>query len=276
VVLVAITIYPFIFAIRLSFFQYNIAKYYLGQTFIGMSNFARAFADPLFLNSLKNTFVLLSGALLFQFVLGFGIAILLNQKIRGIKFIRGLIITPLVIPPIVAGLLWRFMFNNEVGIIAYYLRLLGLWGKEMTLLGKPSTALLGIMIADSWQWTPLIVLILFAGLRSLPLEPFEAAEIDGASGWQKFIFLVLPLLRPLIGIALLIRIIDLYRIYDQVYVMTYGGPGTATETASFFVYRQGFIFFQMGYASSISVILLIICLGLSMLFVRLLLKMERE
>jgi len=240
-----------------------------------MGNFARAFADPLFLNSLKNTFALLCGALLLQFVLGFGIAILLNQKIRGIKFIRGLIITPLVVPPIVAGLLWRFMFNNEVGIIAHYLRLLGLWGKEMTLLGKPSTALLGIMIADSWQWTPLIALILFAGLRSLPLEPFEAAEIDGASGWQKFIFLALPLLRPLIGIALLIRIIDLYRIYDQVYVMTYGGPGIATETASFFVYRQGFIFFQMGYASSISVILLIICLGLSMLFVRLLLKMEK-
>lgn len=274
--LVAITVYPFIYAIRLSFFQYNIAKYYLGQTYVGLSNFVNAFADSLFLNSLKNTFLLMGGGILIQFVLGLGVALLLAQKLRGISVIRGFIILPLLLPPIVAGLLWRFLFNNEVGLVIYYLRLLGLWEKEATLLGKPSTALLGIMIADSWQWTPLISLILFAGIRALPQEPFEAAELDGASAWQKFVFLTLPLLRPLITIALLIRIIDLYRIYDQVYVMTYGGPGSASETASFYVYRQGFVFFRMGYASSLSIILLIICILLSMAFVRVLLRVEER
>jgi multiple sugar transport system permease protein len=162
----------------------------------------------------------------------------------------------MMITPIIVGLLWRFMLNDQTGLVNYFLAGLGLG--RFPFLSNANSALLSIIVADLWQWTPFVILLLYSGLQALPKDPYEAAELDGATGFQKFWYITLPAMRNTMLICILIRGMDAFREYDKVYTMTYGGPGSATESASFYIYRQGSVFFNTGFSTALSLIMLVL------------------
>jgi multiple sugar transport system permease protein len=208
-----------------------------------------------------------------EFLIGLTLALVLSRDVPGISAFRSLMLLPLALAPIVVGLLWRFMLGTEYGIINYGISLIGL--SRTDFLSNTSLALIVIAIVDLWQWTPFMFLILLAGVQALPVEPFEAAAIDGASRWQTLRHITLPLLRYPILVALLLRTIDAFRVYDLIFMMTRGGPINATDTLSWHIYNIGFRNFNMSYASALSWIMLIIVLGVVSIFVRLLLDRNR-
>jgi multiple sugar transport system permease protein len=248
-------IYPLLYSVWLSFQDRSrITRQY---EFAGLKQWQAAFADERLWHSLGVTCTYTVIALALQLVLGMALALLLDSDRRGYALGRALMTLPLVVPPAVTGMMFLLMQDGQFGVLNYYFVHLGLIDASQPMLGNPRTALVGLMLADLWQWTPFMVLIFLAGLRALPKEPFEAAAIDGASAVQQFRHLTLPMLGPVIAIAVLIRGVDLFRIYDYVYVMTGGGPGTTTETMSFYAGRV-FGVANFPYAATLSLITLIV------------------
>jgi len=253
--ILAFGIYPLAYAIWLTMNQQN--RFTRKIEFVGAQNWAKALGDERLWNSLSVTFTYTVACLIVQVALGMGIALLLDVERRGYGVLRALMTLPLVVPPAVTGLMFLLMEDAQFGVIAYYLGLIGLADPSNPILANPMTALAGVMLADIWQWTPFMVLIILAGLRALPKEPFEAAAIDGANALQSFWHLTLPMLGRVLAVAILIRTIDLFRIYDYVYAMTGGGPGTVTETLSFYAGRA-FGVADFSYAATLSLITLIV------------------
>jgi multiple sugar transport system permease protein len=264
--LVVFGLYPLFYSIWLSLHRRNVLTRHLD--FVGGSQWARALSDQRMWHSLEITLTYTFVVLAVQLVLGMLIALLLDTDRRGYGLMRALMTLPLVVPPAVTGMMFLLMQEGSFGVLSFYLYGLGIISRSQPILAHPVTALMAIMLADIWQWTPFMVLIMLAGLRALPKEPFEAAAIDGASGVQSFFLLTLPMLRKVIAVAVLIRGVDLFRIYDYVYIITSGGPGTATETLSFYAGR---IYFtgDFSYAATLSLIIVIVLIGVSDLFVRL-------
>jgi len=260
VILMSITLVPFLFALNLSFRAYSLARPgYEGQ-FIGLDNFRQLLNDdPLFWKSIFITLRFVIVVVTVELFLGLGIATLLNQKIWGRRFFTSIIIVPMMIAPVVVGLIWRFLLNAEFGIVSYFIKKLGIH-LERGLLGSTDTALPTVMFIDIWQWTPFMTLIMLAALQALPREPVEAAQIDGASSIQIFRYITLPLIKPLIFVAILLRSIDSFKLFDTVFILTGGGPSFATELASIYAYRINFKYWNMGYGSSIVLILFLIVL----------------
>jgi len=267
--LLIIVVYPMIFSLSLSFHQWNIIRPG-GWTLVGLSNYIEILLhDSYFYSSLKTTFIYLLGTVPIQFGLGLLIALILQNVTKKISgFLRTILIIPTIMTPIVVGIIWRLMYNPDIGTLNYFLDLFHL--APINWVGMPNTALLSVMVVDIWEWTPFMALILLAGLQSLPTEPFEAALVDGASFLQMFRFITLPLLIPTMLIALLIRIIDSFKTFDIIFVLTQGGPGRVTETMNYYTYRYGFKFFHMGYTSALSWILLMIVTIISMLLIKML------
>jgi multiple sugar transport system permease protein len=245
-VLLAFGVYPLLYSVWLSFQQRN--RLTRAYEFVGLDQWRAAFADDRLWHALGVTFTYTLVALAVQLVLGMALALLLDSDRRGYGVLRALMTLPLVVPPAVTGMMFLLMQDGQFGVLDYYFTQLGLIDPSRPMLGTASTALIGLMLADVWQWTPFMVLIFLAGLRALPKEPYEAAAIDGASAVQQFRHLTLPML---------IRSIDLFRIYDYVYVMTGGGPGTTTETLSFYAGRV-FGVANFAYAATISLITVIV------------------
>lgn len=266
IVLAAFTIFPFVYNIYLSFHEYHTFRRTFN--FAGFANWHKLFTDPLMWRSFSITLVYMVVCLAVQFALGLAIAILINVDSRSYSFIRSLLLLPLVIPPAVVGMLFLLMEDTQFGILSYALLGLGLITADTPLLTSPYTALIGVMLADIWQWTPFMVLIMLAGLHSLPKEPFEAAMLDGARFRHTFFHLTLPMLRPIIAIALLIRGIDLFRTFDYVFVMTSGGPGVATQTLSYYTWKQSFAFIKWGYAATLSLFAMIFLIVIANIFVK--------
>lgn len=264
--LIAFGVYPFLYSIWLSLHQWN--RFSRAFQWAGTLQWETAFADPRMWNALGITVTYTIVCLALQVVLGMAIALLLDSDRRGYGVLRALMTLPLVVPPAVAGLMFLLMLDGEYGVLTYYGVIVGLFERAAPLLGNPATAIFGLVLADVWQWTPFMVLIFVAGLRALPKEPFEAAAIDGASAAQAFFHLTLPMLSRIFAVAILIRGIDLFRIYDYVYVMTTGGPGTTTETLSFYAGRV-FTVGNFPYAATISLIVLIVLIVAANLFMRL-------
>ncbi len=261
-----------------SVFRFNFADPSIPKKFIGLQNYIALFRDIRFWVTSRNTAFFTIMAVSVEFLFGLGIALLLNREIKPKKVIISLLILPTTMMPVAVGLIGRYMYNNEYGIISYMLRQIGLLGPKgllgnKVLLTDPLLALLCIVATDIWEWTPFVSLILLAGLTALPREPFEAARVDGASGWQTFRFITIPMLAPVISVALLIRIVDAVRVLDIVYVITGGGPGMATETAHLFAYKINFKNFNMGYGSSQVVTLLIIVVTICVFLFR---QIEKE
>ena len=264
--LLAFGIYPLCYSVWLSLHEYS--RYTRRYTFVGGKEWVGAWNDGRMWHALEITLIYTLVCLVLQIIVGMAIALLLDHDRPGYGLLRALMTLPLVVPPAVTGLMFLLMEDNQFGVLSYYLVNLGLIDPTHPILGTPGLALPGIMLADIWQWTPFMVLIFMAGLRSLPKEPFEAAAIDGATAVQAFRHLTLPMLSKVIAIAVLIRGIDLFRIYDYVYVMTGGGPGTETETLSFYAGRS-FGVANFPYAATLSLITLLVLNLIATLFVRL-------
>jgi multiple sugar transport system permease protein len=265
-VLIAILIYPLGYSFWLSFHEWTLRDFVNGVPWVGIQNYLTLFSNPDFINSLRITFTFVISAIAIEFTLGMGMALLLNQNLKGKGFIRSMIFLPMMCTNVVIGLTWRLLFNYEFGIINFYISQIGFSPVEW--LSAPNMAMLAVIIVDVWNTTSFVALMLLAGLQSLPEEPFEAARMDGASAWQTFSYITLPLLRQSILVALLWRLIDTFRIFDVVYLLTAGGPARATEMVSIYVYTYGFKSFNLGYASSASYTMIIIMLVIAGLLAR--------
>ena len=257
-VLFIILVYPLGYSFWLSFHEWTLRGFRQGVPWVGLDNYVSLLKNGDFLTSLRITFTFLILAIAAEFTLGMGLAVLLNHDLKAKGLIRSAILLPMMCTNVVIGLTWRLLFNYEFGIINYYLTQVGF--KPVEWLSNPTVAMGSVIIVDVWNTTSFVALMLLAGLQSLPEEPFEAAKIDGASGWQTFRFLTLPLLRQTILVALLWRLIDTFRIFDVIYLLTAGGPARATETVSIYVYRYGFQSFNLGYASASSYAMILIML----------------
>jgi multiple sugar transport system permease protein len=265
IMLVAFTILPLFYNIWLSFHEYVPRE--RGLEFVGLANWQQMLADTRMWQALGITMFYFVVVLTVEVILGMAIALLLDAEEFGFGLLRTLLTLTLVVPPAITGMMFLLMQDAEFGVITYVLDALGILDKSQPILSTPSTALWGVMIADIWQWTPFMVLIFLAGLRSLPAEPYEAAMLDGASAFMVFRRITLPLLRKVIAVAILIRGIDIFRMFDYVFVMTSGGPGTATYTLSLYSWQQTFSFIKWGYGATLSLFTLIIILIVANLFI---------
>lgn len=263
--LVVFTIYPLFYNIWLSFHEYAPLKRRL--EFVGWENWQILLNDDRFWGALSVTFTYFFVVLAIELVLGLAIALLLDAEAPGFGMLRGILTLTLVIPPAITGMMFLLLEDAEFGVLTYVLETLGILDGASPILSTPSTALVGVMIADVWQWTPFMVLIFLAGLRGLPPEPYEAAMLDGASPWQTFRRITLPQLSKVIAIAVLLRGIDLFRMFDYVFVMTSGGPGTATYTVSLYAWQQTFSFIKWGYGATISLVSLFLILFIANVFI---------
>ncbi len=259
ILLLLITIFPLLYTLWLTVQQWELTINAPPQ-FVGAQNFVKVLTgDPRFWNAIKNTGFLVVVGVGIQLVLGIGLASALNQLGRSRTLLVSLFLIPVMIAPVVAGFQFRMIFNDQYGPLNYFIQTFSfglIRGPAWT--ANPATALWAIMITDVWQWTPFMLLIVLAGLQSIPVELYEAAEVDGASGWQRFWSITLPMLLPIIVIGLLVRFMDTFKLFDIIYQLTAGGPGSVTETIAYYTYLQGFKFFSLGYTAAMAVIQLIV------------------
>jgi multiple sugar transport system permease protein len=241
----------------------SLEEFRLGQQpiFVGLQNYRNLLHDHNFHDSLVTTLVFTVAATGVEFVLGMALALLLKEEFSFQGVIRSSLIIPMVIAPVVVGIIWRLLYNADVGLFSFAVQ--GLTGKNISVLSSTVLALPALILVDVWEWTPFMFLILLAGIQSLPQEPFEAARVDGASPWNIFVHLTLPMLRPVIVVAILIRALDAFTVFDQVFVLTQGGPGTATEVATLMIYKTAFRFSQFGYGAAMAVAMLVLVMCFS-------------
>jgi multiple sugar transport system permease protein len=263
-ILVFTCLYPVIKGFELSFYDWSLGTPISSRKYIGWENFAWAWQDPALFNSIKVTLVFTACSVLSELFLGLAIAFLLEKGIRGIAIFRTIFIVPIMIAPVVVGLLWRYLFDANFGLINYLVRLVGFEPKIW--LGTPGLAMPAVIVTDIWQWTPFMFILFLAGLQSLPKDPVEAAEVDGASLWQVIRLVKLPLLAPVIWVAVILRIIDAFRSLEVMFIMTFGGPGRETEVLSLNIYKTAFMSQRLGLAAVNAVFLLAFILVLSVAF----------
>jgi multiple sugar transport system permease protein len=252
VVLLLLTAYPLAQLVGMSLSDYTFGGGSIVARYSGLRNLELMAEDTVFRAAVRNTLVFVVGVVLVEFVLGFGVALLASGLPRGGGLVKTVLIIPILVPPIAIGTMWRLMYQSEFGVINALLRELRL--PTPNWLGDPAIALGSVMIVDVWHWTAFVFLILLAGLESLPAEPFEAAQVDGASTWQAFWALTLPLMRPIILVALMLRTVFAFKVFDEVFLLTTGGPGTATEVISMYIYKVIFRTMELGYGSFLSLV----------------------
>ena len=254
-ILLIMVAYPTIFAVWTALHQYNPMLPEMDR-FVGLGNFQHAFSDPIFRDTVVRTAVFVVVAVTAEFVLGFVLALAVFSLIPyGSSLVRLALTMPMIMPPIAIGLIWRWLFDGQFGLINYGTGLLGL--PPQIWLGNTTTAMGAVILVEVWQWMPFVFLCLYAGLASLPSDPIEAARVDGASPLQLLRFIVVPMMKPIILVVLLFRIIDCMRVFDIVFVLTEGGPSNGTVVYPFLVYMQGFRYYNVGYAAALSWLLVI-------------------
>jgi multiple sugar transport system permease protein len=267
-ILLFLIAYPFIMLIYYSFFNFSFLRP-INTKFIGLTNYLLILTDTYTWERFVFTFKYVGLSVSIQFVLGILIAWLLQRNFRGKDAVFTVALMPMMLCPIVVGLLWRYMFNTEWGIINFFLHdILGFTRVEW--LGMEQNSLWATIIANTWMWTPFMVLLASAAFSSVPKYLYEAASVDRASGWFKFTNITLPLSAPILVLALLFRLMDEMKQFDLIYTLTGGGPGDATQTVSFTLYKTAFQYFYTGEGSAWAFILLIIIIGLSSILIRLL------
>ena len=251
--IIAFSIYPLVYSLYVSFHEYDRVTGTL--RFVGIDNYIILLRTPLFFRALINTFSLVAAAVTIEFLLGFSMALLLWGEVKGRAIFRTAFMLPMIITPVVVAIMWKFILWPAWGVGSY---VLGFFGIPTIDWFSPQLAIVSILITEVWQWTPFVFLIILSGLVALPVQPFEAARIDGARRWQTFRNITLPYLMPIITVALLFRLMDALKIFDPVYVLTAGGPGTSTYTLAYFIYQEYMAFSHPGLGSAASYIMLII------------------
>jgi len=267
ILLFLLTIYPFIYLIVVSLFRWSIVPT-IPRVFLGFKQYLTMFRDTSFHKTLQVTFTFTIGVVGVELILGFLLALLISTSRE--RWLRVVLLMPAVIAPVVVGLTWRFLLSYDLGTINYFLSVVGI--KHVNWLGRPVNALISVMIVDIWEWTPFAMLIFIAGLESLPLEPYEAAKVDGATPVQILRYVTIPQLTPVIAIVLMFRTLDAFKIFDVIYMITRGGPGNATEVLSYKIWQKAFFQNQLGYAAALSVVAIILATIMMNIFIRLLSK----
>lgn len=249
---VLLTALPLLNLFVLSFFEVSWVAGSAVYTAVGLQHYYDLPSDNLFRAGILNTTIFVIVASLAQMVIGFFLALLCSRITRGKTLYRAIFTLPILIPGIVIGAIWKLMYNFEFGVINQLVTMVGIPRQDW--LGQTSTALLSVIVVDIWHWTPFCFLLLLASLESLPEDVFEAARIDGAGGWQELRWITLPMMWPAILVTLAFRIIVAFKVFDEVYLLTAGGPGTATEVISFTIYQRFFTEDRIGYGSALSVV----------------------
>lgn len=268
IILLAITVFPLIYELRLAFMSWELTTNAPAR-FVAFQNFGKIlFHDARFWSSLRVTMVLIVFGVGIQLSVGTGLALLLNRLRRPRTLLVSLFLIPVMIAPVVAGFQFRMIYHDQFGPLNYLIELAtgGRW-RGFAWIANPKIALIAIMFTDIWQWTPFLMLIVLAGLQSVSLELYEAADVDGATPWQTFWRITLPLLLPVIIIGILIRAMDSFKLFDIIYLVTGGGPGNVTETISFYTYLQGFKFFSLGYTAAMAFVQLIVITVIAKVFI---------
>ena len=260
VVVAAVIVFPWAFTLFMSVHDWNIGG---GRSFAGLANYAKLLEDERFHWSIIRTLYFTALAVVLPVLLGVAAAMAFNRRfpLRGLA--RTIFILPMMATPVAVALVWTMMFHPQLGVLNWILTSVGL--PPSTWVYAPETVIPTLVLVEVWHWTPLVMLLVLGGLASLPVDPYEAAKIDGATGWQVFRYITLPLLAPFIVVAVVIRTIDALKAFDTIYVITQGGPGTASETINIFLYLQAFAYYNMGYASAVVVVFFALIIALSLL-----------
>lgn len=260
-----ILFFPLIFSFVISFFDWQLIQE-VERKFVGLSNYLSLFSNPDFWKALWLHITFVVAGISMQLIIGLMVALFLNRKFFGDNIVRALLILPVFVLPVVSGLTFRFMYDPQFGAINWFITSLGF--QPIAFLSRPNTALLAIIIQDIWRMWPFMFMIIYAGLSSLPVEPFEAAKLDGAGKLKTFWYITLPLLRPTIMVAIILRVVDALKAFSEIYVMTGGGPGDSTAILSIFIHKHAFRFYNMGYSAAASYVLVLIALIFSSILVR--------
>lgn len=265
---------PFAIVIYLAFVKWQpILSSWTDAPFIGIQNFAKLFTEPRFYEALARTLVIVVVAVGLEFSLGLGLALLFSKPFRGKSIFTSVILYPMMLPWVVVGFIFYLLFLDH-GPVNYALAALFGSGAMVSWLRNPTPAISAIILGDVWQWTPFMFLIFYSGLGALPKEPREAAMTLGASSWQIFRYITLPMLKPIVYVAVVIRALECFKIFDLVYIMTGGGPGVSTESLSLYIYRVAFKYGQLSYAAALALVVLIAISVITRIAVRPLLKEE--
>lgn len=261
--LILIAIFPLCYSLWLAFQAYDKATNTLH--FVGGANFVELFTSRYFYSALKNSIILTAAAVTLELILGFFLASYFNQNIKGKRILRTLLILPMVTTPVITGLLWRNLFNVDWGMINYFLSLFSI--PHISWLGEAVPGFITLIVADVWQWTPFVFLLVLAGLNSIPTELFEAAKVDGATAFQVLTRITIPVLKPALTIAFIFRAVDTFRVVDIVWSLTAGGPGISTRPLGYYLYQLGFTWSRLGYAAALGWVMVIIAVvGATMFF----------
>jgi ABC-type sugar transport system permease subunit len=266
VIVVGVSVYPVVNTFWLSLHKTSFLM--SKPTFVGFRNYLEAIADKEILSALGLTGYFTVASLTFQTVVAMALALLLNQEFRGRNFVRAIVIIPWAIPTIANAMLWEWIYHPAYGALNGLLHQLGIVSDYVNWLGEPWRALNMVILADSWKMIPLSVLMFLTGLQTVPSELYEAAEIDGATVWQRFLRITLPHLKPTLLIVLILRTIQAFRVFDIVYILTQGGPAGGTMMISFYIYRQIFEYMDFGMGSTLAFITAVIVIGVSALYAR--------
>jgi len=259
-------------AFYLSFFDWDMGTPWASKDFVGLDSYTRMFQDDQVWTSVWVTLKFSFWVMFLEMILGIGLALLLEKPIKGMAVFRTIFILPLMVSPVAVGLIWKYLYDARTGIFNYYLEQIGeaipilqyVGFSRQLWLADPDLALTSIIITDVWQWTPFIVIIILAGLQALPSDATEAAYIDGANWWQMIIFIKLPMISTIILVTFLMRLIDVFRAMEVMFILTFGGPGLSTQVLALHIYKTAFTAQQLGYASTISMLLIAILLVLSL------------
>jgi multiple sugar transport system permease protein len=268
--LLVLGVFPLLFSLRLVFGAWNAGQKNI--TWVGLDNIQRLLADSRFWDSFWKTLAFVALAAGLELVLGLAVALALQNVTRGKDWMRVAFAFPMLLPPIAVSFTWKMLFDYNRGPVNYFLENLGL--DRVAWLAGQQSALASLVVVDLWQWTPFIVLAALAALESLPVELYEAATVDGASRWDLLWQITLPLVRPYLVAIVLLRAIDAFKVFDTIYILTGGGPGTATEMLTFYAYVAGFRPFNMGFTATISWAIVIIMSIIFFLFLRAFRRLE--
>ncbi len=265
VVLFLITFIPLMYNIVQSLFDYRLSTPGSAHVFIGLGNYKELLTDSAFWQSLWLTLIFVVVVTLIQLILGAFIAILLDKITYGRKILTACWLIPMTVAPLVVGLMFSFILNPQFGLYKFVLDLVNS-GLSRAPLSSSLSAFIALVITDVWEWTPYMILMIYAGLKTLPLEPYEAADIDGATGLQKLVFITWPLMKHIVMVSVILRGVEAIKVFDKPYLLTGGGPGAATEVVDLYTYRQAFVNFNFSYASALCFILFIILLAIGIFY----------
>lgn len=258
VVIAAVIVFPWVFTLWMSAQRWTLGQ---EQSFIGIDNYVRLASDARFWESLWHTLVDTVLSVVAPLFLGTLAALLFDAQFPLRGFLRGVFVMPMMATPVAIALVWTMMFHPQLGVLNYLLSLVGIGPLEW--IYNQSTVIPSLVLVETWQWTPLVMLIVLGGLAAVPREPYESAEIDGANAWQKFRYLTMPMIAPFLMIAVIIRSIDAVKSFDIIYAMTQGGPGTASETINIYLYNTAFAYYDIGYGSAMAVVFFLVIVALS-------------